>query len=580
MKNPTIHELKSMLGNLYGVDKEEQAVQLTSFSLILALCNELEPVTIIHELEFDDLRENNIIYSDFFTCEKMADKEFDLIIGNPPFRRGAISEYSNIWQINKSKVKIPQGQIALKFLSESLVKLKAGGLLCMIIKASGLLYNSSSKMYKKALFSGYNAIQILDFTALARNKSLWDNGADVASAAIFIKNETPDYTKNILHVTFRRTRATSERIIFEIDDYDLHFVNRHTAISDPYIWKINLLGGGRIKHIIDKLQSLPKLQEILSEHNCIAGEGYIIGKNGKLSPDFLYRIPTLPTRAISKNGIDYSKLQKMGRETKFVKTGDPLIFEGPNLIVWENICDSKLPVFKNDMSFSFRHKIIGIKEKNDDGNFLDSIFQSFNLYSDLYRFYIFTTSSQVLINLNTVLLKKDLMQLRFILSGKKALISNSEKNIISDVNCFYQDFIRHGEKSKALKPIDIQRNKSIIINYGNEFTDLLNAVYNKNNNRRFRLSDVIFDSTLIATVFRYDTSSKDVNFHDYFVLPNISELLKYDISSRLSANRIIKLYPQKDMIVFVKPNQYRYWISLAAYRDADKCLADFADKGL
>jgi hypothetical protein len=40
------------------------------------------------------------------------------------------------------------------------------------------------------------------------------------------------------------------------------------------------------------------------------------------------------------------------------------------------------------------------------------------------------------------------------------------------------------------------------------------------------------------------------------------------------------MYPQKDTIVFVKPNQYRYWISLAAYRDADKCFADFADKGL
>jgi hypothetical protein len=61
---------------------------------------------------------------------------------------------------------------------------------------------------------------------------------------------------------------------------------------------------------------------------------------------------------------------------------------------------------------------------------------------------------------------------------------------------------------------------------------------------------------------------------------NISHLTLNKISSCLSINRIIKFYPQKDMIVFVKPNQYRYWISLAACRDADKCLADFADKGL
>jgi methylase of polypeptide subunit release factors len=577
MRHMGIRDLKLILCNLYGTDKEEQAVQLTAFSLTLALCNELEPVTIINELEFNDLREKNILYSDFFVCEKMSDKKFDLIIGNPPFRRGAVSEYSGVWQINETKIKIPQGQIALKFLSESLEKLKSGGLLCMIIKASGLLYNSSSKMYKKALFSRYNVVQILDFTALARNKSLWDNGADVASAAVFVKNEMPDYTKNILHVTFRRTKATIERILFEIDDYDLHFVNRSIAITNPYIWKINLLGGGRISHIIDRLQSLPKLQEILTEHKCISGEGYIIGKKGNLTPGFIYKVPTLPTVAISENGIDYSKLREMDRETKFVKVGNPLIFEAPNIIIWENIGDNKFSIFKNDMSFSFKHKIIGIKPKNNQ--ITKSILQSFNLYADIYRFYIFTTSSQVLINLNTALLKRDLMQLRFILNERKTLVSKSERKIISDVNDFYQDFVRHGENSKALRPIDVLENRSVIVNYGGEFVDILNAVYGKNN-RRFRLSDVVFDKSLIAVVFRYDAGSENIRFHHGFTSLNIDGFLKNDISSRLSANRIIKMYPQKDMIVFVKPNQYRYWLSLVACRDADKCLADFADKGL
>jgi methylase of polypeptide subunit release factors len=578
MKNPAICDLKLILGNLYGIDKEEQAVQLAAFSLTLALCNELEPITIINELEFDDLREKNIIYSDFFMCRKITGKKFNLIVGNPPFRRGAVSEYSNVWQINKSKIKIPQGQIALKFLSESLMCLRESGLLCMIIKSSGLLYNSSSEIYKKTLFSNYNIIQILDFTALARNKSLWDNGADVAAAAIFIRNERPDNTKNILHATFRRTRATAERIIFEINDYDLHFVNRHIAIDNPYIWKINLLGGGGIRHIIEKLQFLPTLQEILKKHDCIAGEGYITGKNGELAPDFIYKLPTLPTEAISKNGIDYSKLYKMEQKTKFVKTGNPLIFKAPNLIVWENILNNKLPVFKNNVSFSFKHKIIGIKSKSENNQIIDDIFQSFDSYADVYRFYIFTTSSQVLVNLNTALLKKDLMQLRFVTNRQKLSISKSEKNIISDVNHFYQDFIRHGENSKALKPIS-RNDISVIVNYGYEFADRLNVVYSKNN-RKFRLSDIIFDKSLIVAVFRYDTSNEKFRLHNDFVPPNLNRLLKNDISLRLFVDRIIRIYPQKDMIVFVKPNQYRYWISLSAYRDADKCLADFADKGL
>src|SRR5690606_28349874 len=149
-------------------------------------------------------------------------------------------------------VKVPQGQIALSFLAKGISYLKPAGLQCLIIKASGLLYNSTSTGFKRILFSILNAVQVLYFTALARNKALWYNGAN---AAIFIKNEEPDFRKNLLHLTFRRTKATKERITFEIDDYDLHFINRHTAIYNQYIWKSNLMGGGRIRNVIEKFNN-------------------------------------------------------------------------------------------------------------------------------------------------------------------------------------------------------------------------------------------------------------------------------------------------------------------------------------
>jgi len=133
MATPTIKVLKSILKSIYGVDKEEQAVRLASFSLSLALCNELNPVKILNELKFDDLTEENLILSDFFECKSIKDKKFDLVIGNPPFVRGAISNYSNVWELENKKVKIPQGQIALKFLSESFSFLKENGLVCILL---------------------------------------------------------------------------------------------------------------------------------------------------------------------------------------------------------------------------------------------------------------------------------------------------------------------------------------------------------------------------------------------------------------------------------------------------------------
>ena len=300
METPKIHVLKSILRNIYGVDKEEQAVRLASFSLSLALCNELNPVKILNELTFDDLTVENLISSDFFECQSLGEKKFDLVIGNPPFFVGGLNNYSKFWKIGGEQVKIPQNQIALKFLSESFSFLKNSGLVCLIIKSSGLLYNSSSSEYKKALFSNYNTIQILDFTALARNKSLWDNGADVASAAIFVRKEKPDVNKNILHLTFRRTKATKDRIVFEIDNYDLHFVDRKKAIDNEFIWKNNLLGGGRIANLVEKTSNNKRFEEFLKDNNCVFGEGFKVGSKGKHNPPFIYSLKTLPTKAFTE----------------------------------------------------------------------------------------------------------------------------------------------------------------------------------------------------------------------------------------------------------------------------------------
>lgn len=574
MKPPDIDDLKPILKNIYGIDKEEQAIRLASFSLSLALCNELNPIKIVNELKFDDLREGNLIHSDFFECAAIKNKKFDIVIGNPPFVRGAVSEYSNIWKLKNKHIIIPQGQIALKFLSESFNYLKDGGLVCLIIKSSGLLYNSTSIEYKRALFSNYNTIQIFDFTSLARNKSLWDNGADVASAAIFIKNEKPDFSKNILHLTFRRTKATKERIVFEIDNYDLHFVNRQTAINNEFIWKNNLLGGGRIQNLIEKVQEFQILQDLFDENNCVAQEGFIIGNNGHLSPPFIYKIKTLPSDAISEDGIKYSMLYSLSEEIKFVKVPNEGVFNAPNVIVWENIGKKKLPVFYNEISFSFKHRLIGISSTNNNILFLKSLVQSLKKESDFYRFYFLATSSETLINRNNTFLLKDFKNIPFIKDGY--LFSDFDLKVINDSLEFQQDFFIHGENSKALQPIRPNKLKSIISDYGNEFSKVLNMVY-EDKKSKFRLSDVVeLENSLIATVFKYDSENTEPKYSKDLTELNIDGLTNSQISDHLSVNRIIKLYPQKDTIVFIKPNQYRYWLSLTAYRDADKCFSDFS----
>lgn len=141
-----------------------------------------------------------------------------------------------------------------------------------------------------------------------------------------------------------------------------------------------------------------------------------------------------------------------------------------------------------------------------------------------------------------------------------------------------QFFLRNGENSKAVSKIKgISNFKRVLDNYGVEFSRILNIIYEKED-YKFRLSDVIqLENSLIVTIFKYDCQSIEPKFTRDVSELNIYGLTNNEISAHLSVNRIIKLYPKKNTIIFVKPNQYRYWLSLIAYRDADKCFSDFSN---
>ncbi|MDR2409819.1 MAG: N-6 DNA methylase [Bacteroidales bacterium] len=566
MRYPDIGILKRILRNLYGVDKEEQAVQLSSFSLCLALCNELEPIDIINKLKFDDLRENNLIYSDFFICKEIKNKKFDLVIGNPPYIRGGTKFYKKeTINISGIHLPIPNNQIALKFLGDSYTNLKDGGLQCLLIKSSDLLYGSNPHNLLKTIITKTNLIQVLDFTALTEGNSLWDN-ARVGVVAVFIRNEQPNYRKNILHLTFRRTKITAERIIFEIDDYDLHFINRKTAIENPYIWKINLLGGGRIKNVVEKLSSFKKISDLFKDG--IYGEGTIAAKS-------------LPNEAFLLNGIDNRFLTKEYLDS-FKGKKDKPVFQFPNILIKENI---NLPISYNNQYVKFSDAIVGLC--STDKSLLKEVVDYFRKNNDILRFFNTCTSGKMLVYKNTACKEEDILNLPVDFDvDMKTILTETDLNIINDVNNIFQPFLRvgpslkNGQHAKALEQIKNSDIRAVFRNYGDEFSNTLNQVYEKKG-RKFYLSDVVkIDNVLIGTVFRYDTENNTMNIWKNLSQLNISHLTINKISSYLSINRIIKFYPQKNMVIFVKPNQYRYWISLAAYRDADKCLADFANKGL
>ncbi|MHB8208268.1 Eco57I restriction-modification methylase domain-containing protein [Mucilaginibacter sp.] len=574
MAMPPLNELKALLNSVYGIDVEEKATQLTAFSLCLALCDELTPKQIWDDLKFDDLTSKNIFSQSFFAWKKNNLLKFSLVIGNPPFIRGGISKEESLSsKMGDKQVTIPFKQISIKFFIESLDILSENGLLCMIGNASSLLYNPSSYLFKQLLFSLYNVIQIFDFTHLARNKTLWDN-KEPATVALFI-NKKIAQSKNILHVTFRRTKATKSRILFDTDEYDLHFVNRNTAINNHHVWKNNLLGGGRIRQTIEKTKHRFTLEEILqknsSEFNLVWGEG--IG--GGIAPPigFFDENPSVNLFNIELSHQSY--------HNAYNGFPDKKIFNAPLLLIGENIgiSNNKIPTRIINKNFKYYNEIVGIHSSSIE--FLKKVQLLISKNMNFYRFHIICTSGKLLIYKNTSFKKDDLMILPFDLEEDiNDDLSIIDKNVIDDVNIYMQDFMRHGESSLVLKEIRRDDYKTLI-NFGEEFCRAINIVYS-HQHKLFSLCEIIKfnDNKFIAVIFSFDENNfpnikkSTLDYSD----KNFEALINCKFSDSINVNRIIRIY-RKNKIIFVKPNQLKYWLPLFAYRDADKTFSDLSKLG-
>ena len=323
-QRPDVKTLKDILRrSIYGVELDKDAIHLTAFSLSLAVCDALQPEVIWGELKFDPLHKSNLFEADFFDLlydtrqskQTFLTDGFDIVIGNPPFESALTDVGEKIEQFaekqDKRRGALPDKQTAYLFLEQALSLLKPDGRLCLI-QPAGLLYNRNAYAFRAAIHRKYKVDSILDFTSI---RKLYDE-ADPKTIAVLAQSNKPPSEHWINHQTFRRTVSVHERICFEIDHYDHHRVLQKQAETDSYVWRTNLLGGGRLFDISQRLRNMRTLSEFIEKQDdWDYGEGFIVG-SGKNPASFLTDKKYLPTSALTPSGIDESKIG-MVIETQF-----------------------------------------------------------------------------------------------------------------------------------------------------------------------------------------------------------------------------------------------------------------------
>ena len=574
-QRPQVDTLKEILNrSIYGIELDSNAIDLTAFSLSLAICDALQPEVIWSDLIFNPLRNSNLFEGDFFrfvldrqqNVSTLFEKGFDLVIGNPPFESElspAGEEVNLILQRQDiDRGSLPDKQSAYLFLESALAVVRPGGRVCLI-QPSSFLYNRKAQNFRHSIFRKYEINSIFDFTSI---RNLYE--ADPKTIAVSAGANAPLETHWTDHWTFRRTVSVHKRICFELDHYDRHRVSQEQAETDAYVWRANLLGGGRLLDMSQRLRRLRTLSEYVKEKGWDYGEGFIAAKKGSRPPaPFLTGKPFLPTVAFSNSGIDESKIGIV-EETHFRSAYTKDRYSAPLILLKE--IDSLPVIFWDNGFIAYRHKIVGIHAPQPQVTKLRKLYDTIRKYHKKLRFSCALNGTQSLVGKSTAILKQDIDLLPFPDDLNDLSFSFWEEALCEDVLKYMTEFIRLGQNSVLLrKAADVDS----LRDYSGIFLKMLGTIY-----ENLQASDPIIFNGLICQPFYFGER------------PNLSWLAEgkndglkkivYEENKHayLRTVRVLRYYSENVMLL-VKPDRLRYWIPSTAIRDADETLVDLRRQG-
>lgn len=563
---PNPGDLKQLLADsIFGIELQEEAAHVASFSLALAICDALQPDIIWKDLRFDKLMDRNLFVGDFAKLAAAAKRHtkgsngFDVIAGNPPFQSKITPEMA--LDLAGRNGSVPDQQIS-HYVLEACLKscLTPSGQLCMI-QPAGLLYNNQTVTFRNSLFASHLVDTVLDFVSI---RGLFQ-GADPKIVAIHAKNHTPNSGHVIRHWTFRRTFATKNQISFELDHYDHHNVPQGMVKLYPWVWRANLLGGGRLFHLAKRLKEMPSLGDTISANGWKIGEGYIAGKGGKTEAKWLTGRPLLPTAAFNNDTISPNALLTVeSDDDKYHRPHNEAQFCGPLVLIKEH---EKLHcAFWESGPLAYRHEIIGIIDPAKRAQRLKAFRLQFLKNREVLRACCYLLSTRLFIAKATALLKEDIVSLPWPQDGDWQL-APWETDLLNDLCSYMGDYVRLGQDSPLLKS---KASTEDLQAYSETFLKLMRrgfpqaSLATQGQAEGLRLQ--AFSLTGEATV---DWLAGDWAQH-------LKSTIFKQFGMALSTVRVVRFF-EADMVILIKPDLLRYWIRSAAIRDVDGILKDIID---
>lgn len=312
--------VKLLEENIYGVDLNEEAIDVTVFSLYLALLDYIDPKK-LNNVKLPLLKDNNLFPSDFFDDSKLnrlKNIHFDFIIGNPPW--GTTEEKSEYTSYCiKNEFPLPDYQIAIAFMHKIREYSKYNTEICLIIP-SKTLYNQKALYFRKYILEHMKIIRVVEWSSV--KKYIFKNAKAPAIIIKFqyeinnsILNKKKTLDNKIEYISIKPNVLFHVFGTITIEKNDIKYVKQELLYTNDWAWKLIVYGSyfdfEIIKDIEIKKNTISNIIE--TSESIIRNTGINIGRNGKATPGFLSNRKILK----SKSGI-YNFYLNINNTTTFL----------------------------------------------------------------------------------------------------------------------------------------------------------------------------------------------------------------------------------------------------------------------
>jgi len=628
---------KIVKNNIFGIELNPEAIKVAAFSLYLAMLNRLDPKKLwqnkrlpylIYEPNEKDSKKqgSNLFRLSSLGSGGFEDVEYDIVVGNPPFKRGDLDEEAHNYLDKKGYAQ----ELVLAFLDRmtGLAPHAKYGLVC---GSKPLLFNTGKtyQKFRKFLFNENYVDKIYNFSILRRvtqkegGRNLFTSAVSPISV-IFYSKEFPKNTSEKIMYCAPKT-AIKNRIIdgIAIDKTDITYLPR-TECQKPEtkIWKVAMWGTERdwgvISSLINNNESFAnffKKEEQRTNWNVGAGLHRPDKEDDKCYVENLSEYLLIPTQKIQRYFVDSNGLNKLGMANYREINED--LFKYPLILIKEGLKDKRFCAAYVSFKSVFLNAVYAING-NVSQEILKSIVGYFN--SKFSTYYLFFASSTWGVERERVKLN-ELLMLPYIdfekriankISGKVDAIikvkkesilayeteikvekleneldqliyeslgiSNKDQILIEDLFKYNLDAFLNPNKSKAFNPCNTDDTKAYakhLCQTINEFLDydeelhVWASVYKLSPRIPLNVVAVYFNQNKKA-----DTVIESPEKQIGQILKDIEQHTYEEHAESIYFRKFLRYHNGKDITYIIKPNEKRFWSRSMGINDADEIIAE------